>query len=996
MLTSVFSAHGKEITPSLTVIRTDLARASLSKDARLDKEGAWVELGRGATIAAAFRVEREAVYSVWLRVRFGDVPGLTVEIDDKRVKLQRKGAALGKRSRDWIMFCGPWSGNNFLRLGAGDHRLTVLSSGRPQRLIKGPGQKPAGPPRVGGIYLSTFLVDAAPLTDVYGRLLVREAKLQEMLFGLMRLRLYISGKAAPPPEMDELAGDALALRERLVGLFRLHDRLLEGEAELTEVTSAWSACSKDMKAFRGELDKIGKQTQKEITRTQKKLLPAPSSEKPPGTVPVLFTVDDIEEVPFWDPGSPKWNAFEPLRFDGIAHLRNGRYAFQINPREGEYTFELVDEEIEVNRAHGYGSLLFVDPYPVPRWLIERHGREEIIGLYPNERAGWGWANIWSPMVTRWAKDYFRHVGEHFRDNDEVLGYAFYNEPRVAHGTGRTVLEAFRRFLHERHGGIEELNRRWGSHYEDSSEIGIPEGLTPGSEKKGDTGLLQDYLQFRMSSFAEYCGLCVRSLQAGDPNHTVMSRFGPGFMSDPAGGLDFYRLAAQPWNAFSMHDDLIEWWRVPDDENEGRLSAAAVGNYVYSFNRYFGHLLANDECHWIVWDSRNHPGNHRLLRAAVRREYWREIAWGKSIVNNERGLTAAWADWDDAVLDLDLVNQAPRYESAVIPIVRGQAEEMKHWLFDSEILNDGIGIIEPLSSLAVAQPMVDRSPRLRTYPSSWETQYLAVWLLKNHYQYAVVPEGAVLDGREDLAHFRALFLPYGTHIPDHFGNALADWIKAGGTLIAIGPPAVFDEYGRPSKSRLAQLYPRPGLKLIVSREPETSRLIVQDGPEGIFGPAGSEIHAAASPWIWRQSFVGKPAGMETVLRYNDSGPGLVVFKHGQGTLIATYVSLRGVPHPLTEFVRIHLDRAIGRPLIRCGNPDVVVLFRKHPATGSYVIATNYNPTKFVEDQLIVSGIWRVRDLDAARDHLIPTQTDADQTIIPLVLAPGGSVAFHLSR
>ncbi|MFW6156811.1 MAG: hypothetical protein ACOC7J_05780, partial [Armatimonadota bacterium] len=74
-----------------------------------------------------------------------------------------------------------------------------------------------------------------------------------------------------------------------------------------------------------------------------------------------------------------------------------------------------------------------------------------------------------------------------------------------------------------------------------------------------------------------------------------------------------------------------------------------------------------------------------------------------------------------------------------------------------------------------------------------------------FPYELVPEEYVADGRAELSDFDAVFLPCAEYLSEDHQRRLIDYVRGGGTLVAIEPPGVRDDLTRASKLLLREVY-----------------------------------------------------------------------------------------------------------------------------------------------------------------------------------------------
>jgi len=932
--------------PSIVGIEAEALRPSAPLDPHDDPSacgGRAIALPEGVGIEGTLDVPRAGTYSVWIRMRFGGARGVraSVAADGEAfgdpIEIARHGQRVIPGDR-WLVFAGPWSGENFLRLDPGRYRIRLDAD--PGRLLSPPGAKPPVEPlRLDSVFFSTFLDDMRPVTRPFNRLVAAQAEATDAAEAAARAATYAGDASRADPVLGRSRQgleSLLSLREKISSLFRMHATACEAsDPEHRRMTL--TVLAQQMASVREEEERLLAPAR-----------PAQSTGPARGAERFLLSVDDVERPVPYPLESPKWEVIEPLRIDAIAPLAIGRYPGTVAIAEGSYEFGPIEASIRHAAAHGYRTLLLVDPYP-PRWLIEKHGRR----IQP-ERTGWGWISIWSAEARAWVAEYLSAYASRFRGRSEIAAYALWNEPAVAWGEGPDAPQAFRSWLRARHGSIETLNGLWRSEQIGFEAIDIPPRPGSAPDRIATAGHLCDYLTFRAESFADFFRHAIGALRRGDPSARTMSRFAPSFFSRPAEGLDFYRLARAGWDFLSMHDDL--WPR-----------ALTCGNYIASMARYGSCALANDECHWVVWESRE-TRDEGVLFACARRELWREIAWGKTIVNIERGLQAAWDDWNDSIVEPDHQDETLRIAAGGLVSARRAADRVLPWCEGARFLDDRIGILEPWASLAIAEAP-EGKPGGEICRAVGED--LSLFLLRRHLSHRIVPDRAIEDGIEDLNDLDVLLLPYATHLSEDVRTKLLTFVRRGGTLIAIGPPGMFDRYGRPARSPI----------------------------DALLGPM--ELALSADPargwrWIVRS---GELAAHVQVHAEDERGPLIVEKRVENGRAVIAFAPI-GDARALAPAVERAIREAIPVPRASCDAPSVSLLLRPGRAGGAVLFAIQNDPRRPVRTDVRLAGRWeRIVDISAPSPVAVPaTGEDVGQTAVtrfPVQLGPGGGAAWWLA-
>ncbi|MCA4135087.1 beta-galactosidase [Arthrobacter sp. M4] len=200
---------------------------------------------------------------------------------------------------------------------------------------------------------------------------------------------------------------------------------------------------------------------------------------------------------------------ELMKEAGVNLLSVGIFSWGLlEPREGEYDFEWLDEVMDNLAAAGIKVALATATAAPPAWLVRKH--PEILPVTEDgtvlERGSRRHYSPSSAVYRRYAAGITRSLAERYKSHpalalwhvDNELGChvtAFYGEEDAA---------AFRRWLERRYGSIEELNEAWGTafwsqHYDTFEEI-IPPRLAPTSLNPGQQ---LDFMRFNSWALKDY-------------------------------------------------------------------------------------------------------------------------------------------------------------------------------------------------------------------------------------------------------------------------------------------------------------------------------------------------------------------------------------------------------------------------------------------------------------------------------------------------------------
>ena len=806
-------------------------------------------------------------------------------------------------------------------------------------------------PRVGLLPRGT-----GPQAVAYTRAIIREARLRDAAAQLRRLVDY---QGAPKTREAKLRLDAA----------------LHGADEMTAALGAAYLVPDYRTIDYAALDKLAARAEASLSAVWRELghdpqrLFEPWRPKLPADVDKKTLANEFLIFPCFTrsylfDGTLGWDVLAPFGFRIVSGWWGLGYTREERLRSHE-----MDHVLRVCQSHGYRCDATIDP---ARAAVEALGANlgEAIYLH-NAKGEWSprgnchnTVNIWHPEVRRVAAGFLRQLGAHYAKEAAIVSYELTNEPSLTiekhdHGYRYTPIgvggysaparQAFREWLRKRHQDIEVVNALWNREYDGFEQVAPPADLVPPSPKDGktpvDVGAILDFQVFRAASHADWFRHCLAAFRAGDPRRPVCSQFIAAPFGRKAAAVDLRRMAEDvPWDLLGTHD-----W--PGDR------PAVRPLYVASANRLANRPLWEDEFIWSQWERKGTP--EPVMRAALERNLWRQVAWGKraiSLFNYE----SEWAhdaphNWNNSMLNIEADLEIPRYSTGVIPTVERKASGFKDILYRTRIPARQVAILQPTSATLVAAPdgAVNR-----------EGEFVAARLLEWHHLPLIIPEEHVAARPDDLNAWKLLIAPWAIHVPEAVQARLVAWIERGGILLATGPVGVFDEYGKPSGKLL--------------------RTVVGDLP-WVYD-AGAKAWRLASadklPKVRQRAVAG-------------GGPPLLLGAHGKGRLILWPGRLGDAG--AAGLLRSLVDEVLPAPFIDTELAGVEIVPRETEGGEQFLFVTNLDAREAKSGTVLVRGKYsRVIDLSCeARPH-VPVTHLAGYTRVPVRLHPGGAVFLALGE
>jgi beta-galactosidase len=246
-----------------------------------------------------------------------------------------------------------------------------------------------------------------------------------------------------------------------------------------------------------------------------------------------------------------------MRQAGISLVRIAEFAWvAMEPREGEFIWDWLDQAIKVLAAEGLQVILGTPTASPPPWLCRKH--PDILPVdAQGRRRRYGSRRHYCPNSANYREHTVRIVtamASRYGNHPAVVGWQIDNE-FGCHGTARcyceTCAKAFRHWLEARHKNIDELNKAWGTvfwsqTYGDWSEVDPP-NLTVAEPNPSH---VLDYYRFSSDAIVTYQQLQLSTLKSLISERQIvttnfMSQFTDLDYHDLARPLDLVTMSSYP-------------------------------------------------------------------------------------------------------------------------------------------------------------------------------------------------------------------------------------------------------------------------------------------------------------------------------------------------------------------------------------------------------------------------------------------------------------------
>ena len=310
----------------------------------------------------------------------------------------------------------------------------------------------------------------------------------------------------------------------------------------------------------------------------------------------------------WDEAT--W--LEDMRMFKLAHIDtvtlNVFSWASLQPSENEYRFEKLDKIMDMVRANGLKVVLATATGAHPAWMAHKYPeilRTEFNGM---KRKFGGRHNscpnslVYQKYSTRLA----RKLAERYKDYDNIVAWHISNE----YG-GECYCEncekAFRVWLKDQYGTIEELNRVWntsfwGHTFYDWDEVVLPNLLSEHFEQDRTMfqGISLDYRRFNSDSILNCYRMEYEAVKQVTPEIPVTTNL-----------MGFYK--ALDYQKWAKYMDFISWDNYP--ANEDSVARLALNHDLHRGLKQGKPFILMEQTpsvtNWLPYNALKRPGVMRL-------------------------------------------------------------------------------------------------------------------------------------------------------------------------------------------------------------------------------------------------------------------------------------------------------------------------------------------------------------------------------------------------
>lgn len=580
---------------------------------------------------------------------------------------------------------------------------------------------------------------------------------------------------------------------------------------------------------------------------------------------------------------------------------------RIEPSEGRYDFAWLDRIMDMLHAGGIAADLATATASPPPWLS--HAHPEMLPVTADGRTLWHGARQQycpsSPVYRDAARRLVEQMAERYAGHPALAMWHVGNEYacHVPACYCDVSAAAFRKWLQDRHGSIEDLNRAWGTdfwsqRYSSWDEV-IPPRLTPTWPNPSQQ---LDFMRFSSDELLECYEIEHRVLKDRTPDVPVTTNFMRFFKP-----LDYWKWAERE---DVVSDDV---YQDPSDP-EAPMRAAMAGDLMRSLGRGKPWVLMEQTSSRVNWRDVNvakQPGQMRLWS-------YQALARGADGV--------MFFQWRQSRAG------AEKFHSAMVP--HGPAASSPVWREVVQLGNELKGLDSVCGSRVrsdVAITLDWESWWALELPSKPSTRIKQVDMLEDYYRplFAanVVPDFVRPD--HDLSGYRLVFVPNLYLVSDEGAASLNRFVQGGGTLVMSFFSGVVDPF---EHIRLGG-YPAPFRRVL--GVDVVDWLPLADGEEVALEFAD---RTPGRGHVWTE--IIEPSGAETVARF--TGGRLAgrpaITRHKSGSGLAIYVGVRLDELTMARVVQSALADASVEAVMDA--PAGVEAVRRHVARRSILFLLNH--------------------------------------------------------
>ena len=549
-------------------------------------------------------------------------------------------------------------------------------------------------------------------------------------------------------------------------------------------------------------------------------------------------------------------------------------------------------------------------------------------------------NIENPDARKYIDGYLKNMAAELSSMAELDYFLTGWEGSAPHiGYNPSCQSAFRDYLKERYGSVEKLNKKWRTDYGSFESIEVPYGqyTAPADEV---SGLTYEFERWHRLNYVRLLASMRLSLKKGAPDVPVMP--------DPSHFL-------KEGNTYLMYrentGDMMSFHSRPGMEEP-------MWVYLETMNRAFGMITGYFENYFGMWP-KAHLNDERLARRVLNKLFFkmflrdvRVSAWWLRAASHPTAILVAY---NGNSFNVDYQQTIYRWSTTSIPAMFRRCRSIEKALLESRQEIPQTAVIQPCASVFNLASLKHDSNNSDTLSLMYDLHNKLLSPLNVAHDY--LPEEMVLDGKGSLDDYTVLFLPYAPYMSKEFSERLTKWVKKGGTLIAMGPFALKNEFG-----------------LDFADQSSLFKTLI---PE--YRKTGTDA--------WDYSVEGKGERSQPQILETAFGKGRVVHLN---RMLDRYLRKPALKQSLMERVEEVCERTAVSP-----DADLEILVREGDDGERYLGLCNMNVEEPLDTTVTVTGrVENPVDLLVPGFFPVPSKIDGNTTVLKIYLEPGDWTLIRL--
>lgn len=539
---------------------------------------------------------------------------------------------------------------------------------------------------------------------------------------------------------------------------------------------------------------------------------------------------------------------------------------------------------------------FIDKLPYP----EKRGRAKGAEAHPFDR--------YNEEILKRYNSVLKIIARRYKDEPAVAGYNTDNETSNLYWQTEEAREKFQKWLMDRYGSLENINKILGFNFSSISEITFPAESKIKEEKMPSSPLkalwyewkeFENWITYRF--FYQYKD----AIKSVSPEKKLMDRFSPNYAIghgtyNPYGDIPYDMIT-------SLHD--ITGLHIGRDFNLDYMAGYA-GNAQLGLSEYYPlvwdgpykasfRLLSGLGGPWAVPDMKDEIDNY----AAYVRNFWLVFSRNVSVI-----LDHAMGNGSNF-----LPNELSHSNPYGFGYFRYGVYGMKYVHSTYTKIRGEIDGSEPVLPVAIMEP---NESRIQTISSPIEED-LGILPRESESIYRTLcrplfltPD--VIPASKDLLKYKVLIIPYSLYIKEETQKKIEEFVKGGGVLFTTGPSGLYNELSHPSMLLLKKIW---GINKVERESTPQGKIKFCDGTE-LPSPNINKI------WVFKD--ISNP-DTKIIARYADGTPAILEATFGKGKAF-----IIGWPFRNSSAQKVILQKTIipyVPEIFRCSKTEVYIYPRR---------------------------------------------------------------------